>query len=487
VCDLPRAVSELAVSPDGRRIALITAPENNTSSFEGKSDVQILNLADGSVSTLPDDLWRKEAPTASGELDSLAWARDGRCLAFRLTFNGYPSEIILARWQQDGVITSKLPIPEAISVYEGPDVTQPLCWISGSSTIGFLGAEKARARLYSATGLDGPGPVRFECLTPGDVVVKAFSSDRAGARAAVIISGPQRFPDIGLVQPDGEVQQLTHVNPQVDAWKIPRVSVVSWKGQGDSPVEGILELPAESQSGKPLPLIVHLHGGPTRVWPYSLYYSYFGTVLFSSAGYAVFSPNYRGSISYGEKFVTDLIGHMNDIEVEDIISGVEHLVSLQIADRERIGVTGWSNGGYLTNFLITRSDRIKLKAASVGAGIADLVLEWGTSDEPDFASALLSGLPWNRPDEYRRTSPIFRFDMVNTPTIFHVGANDVICPPGNTWMLYRALTDHTTVPTELIVYPNQPHGLASYSSRRTKMMWDLAWFDRYIRGKQVEK
>jgi dipeptidyl aminopeptidase/acylaminoacyl peptidase len=100
-----------------------------------------------------------------------------------------------------------------------------------------------------------------------------------------------------------------------------------------------LELPADAQPNQPLPLIVHLHGGPTAVWPYSLYYAYFGSVMLSSDGFAVLSPNYRGSIGYGDKFVTDLIGRENDVEVEDILKGVDAMVERGIADPSRLGVT----------------------------------------------------------------------------------------------------------------------------------------------------
>jgi dipeptidyl aminopeptidase/acylaminoacyl peptidase len=182
-----------------------------------------------------------------------------------------------------------------------------------------------------------------------------------------------------------------------------------------------------------------------------------------------------------------LVGRENDIEIEDILKGVEALIDRKIADRDRLGVTGWSNGGYLTNCLITRNDRIKFKAASSGAGIADIVLEWGTNDEPAYPAVFVKGFPWERPDEYRRTSPIYRFDKVTTPTIFHVGANDERCPPGNSRMLYRAMREYLHVPAELLIYPNESHSLSSYKSRKAKMAWDVAWFDRYIKGKKDEK
>jgi dipeptidyl aminopeptidase/acylaminoacyl peptidase len=481
VAELRAAHSELAVAPDGRRLALVTAPEPTVVSFEGKSAVEVVDTATGAVKALPDELWRKKAPSPYGRLNSLAWAKDSSALAFVIAFDGYPSEVLVARWKDKKAVLAKLSRPKGVSLNASVDSSLAIVWRKGSSELCFLGDEKARVRLYCASGLDEGDTPNYASLTPGDVVIDSFSFDAAGGRAAVIMGGPKAFADVYLVEASGKARQLTDVNPQVSRWKLPRLSVVSWKGAKGAEVEGILELPAEAPAGKPLPMIVYLHGGPTSALHYQLLYTYFGHVLFSSKGYAVFSPNYRGSTGYGDEFLTELIGRENDIEVEDILKGVDALVRRKVADPNRLGVTGWSNGGYLTNCLISRTGRFK--AASSGAGIADLVMEWGTNDEPAYSLVFVKGFPWNKEAEFRRVSPIFKFDKVGTPTIFHVGGNDERCPPGNSRMLYRALREYLKVETELVVYPGEGHGLGKYGSRKAKMAWDVAWFDRYVRGK----
>jgi dipeptidyl aminopeptidase/acylaminoacyl peptidase len=195
----------------------------------------------------------------------------------------------------------------------------------------------------------------------------------------------------------------------------------------------------------------------------------------------VFCPNYRGSTGNGDKFITDLVGHENDVEVEDILKGVDALVGQGIADPDRLAVMGWSNGGYLTNCLITKTARFK--AASSGAGILDIAMEWGTNDEPAYPTVFKQGFPWEKLEAYRRTSPGYDLGKVRTPTLIHVGGNDERCPPGHSRMLYRALKEYVKVPTELVVYPGEPHGLTKYDHRQAKMEWDLAWFDRYVLGK----
>ncbi len=249
-------------------------------------------------------------------------------------------------------------------------------------------------------------------------------------------------------------------------------------------VECILETPPGYYGKERLPLIVVIHGGPTAASMLRMRLWIYGRVLYASQGYAVFSPNYRGSTGYGDKFMTDLIGKKNNIDVEDILTGVDSLIAKGIADPSRMGVMGWSNGGYLTNCLITKTSRFK--AASSGAGISDVAMQWSIEDTPGHVINFKKGFPWTKPAEMRAASPLFAVDRVKTPTLFHVGGADERCPPAHQRAMYRALHHYLGVPTELIVYPGEPHGLTKYSNRKAKMAWDKAWFDRYLLGKKTE-
>jgi dipeptidyl aminopeptidase/acylaminoacyl peptidase len=179
--------------------------------------------------------------------------------------------------------------------------------------------------------------------------------------------------------------------------------------------------------------------------------------------------------------MTDLVGRENDIEIEDILTGVDAMAERGIADPERLGVMGWSNGGLLTNCIITHTQRFK--AASTGAGILDMVLQWGTEDTPGHVVNYMQGLPWQTPEAYRKASAVFDLDKVTTPTLIHVGGSDSRCPPGHSRALYRALRHYLDVPTQLVVYPGEGHGLTTKENRLAKMEWDLAWFDKYLLGK----
>jgi dipeptidyl aminopeptidase/acylaminoacyl peptidase len=251
------------------------------------------------------------------------------------------------------------------------------------------------------------------------------------------MSDPTHLPDIYLVEPPGSPRPLTNVNPQAASWKLPQLSIVSWKGANGDTVEGILELPPDHKADQRLPLVVEIHGGPTTATYHQLQFWIYGRTLLPAKGYAVLSPNYRGSTGYGDKFLTDLIGRENDLDVADILAGVDAMVERGIADPDRLGVMGWSNGGYLTNCLIARTTRFK--AASSGAGIVDALMEFGSNDEPAYTIVFKRGFPWTNAEGYRKASPSYDLNKIRTPTLIHVGGNDERCPPGHSRMLYRAL------------------------------------------------
>ncbi len=478
--DENRVILEFAATPDGGRIAMLTAPTEELITHEGWSRVDIYDAQAKTVTTLPDEQWRREAPSPYGWLLGLAWSIDGTRLSFRVDFDGYPGEVFIARFGDAGHLGTTRLHRDAERYVSGP-----MEWRPGSQDLCYAADDHARRRVYCARNVGDEGQSETVTMTPGDVVVDDFGFSRDGSSLAAVLGDVTHPPEIYVSRTGVEssnLQRLTRVNPQVETWKLPKIQTVKWTSPDGTEVEGILELPPDYVEGSdPLPLALEIHGGPTAASMLHLRFWIYGRVLLPARGWALLSPNYRGSTGYGDKFLVDLVGHENDRDVADLLSGVDAMVQRGIADPNRMAVMGWSNGGYLTNCLISRTDRFK--AASSGAGVFDMVLQWLEEDTPGHVINFMEGFPWNQTEEMQRSSALYNVDKVTTPTLIHVGENDPRVPAGHSRGLFRALHHYVKVPTQLVVYPGEGHGLTTYKHRKAKMAWDLQWLDHWVLGK----
>jgi dipeptidyl aminopeptidase/acylaminoacyl peptidase len=481
IIDDKRVIRSFAVSPDEKSIAMVTQPAAELIWGEGFSRVDIFDAATQKITALNDSLWRKVAKSPYGWIEGLAWSADSKNLAFRVDWDGYPAELYAAHWTAGGIQMHWLSRPQQLSLGEGTHME----WIGNSHDLTFMAEQKARVRVAVIADVQPGKQGGYRVLTPGDVVADNFSLTRDGKSCAIALADTTHPADIYVTATDSKSapKRLTRVNPQIDSWKLPHIQIVKWQGANGDTVEGILELPHDYQPGQKLPLHVALHGGPTMADHLYFEYWIYGRGLWASLGWAVFAPNYHGSTGYGDKFLTDLIGREDDIEVEDILKGVDALVARGMADSSKLAVSGWSNGGFLTNCLITKTDRFK--AASSGAGVVDMAIQWGTEDTPGHVVNYTQGLPWDRPDAYRKSSPLWELNKVKTPTLIHQGAADSRVPPAHSQTLFRGLSFYEHVPCELIEYPDQGHSLMTYSYRKAKLEWDVAWFDKYVLGKNT--
>ena len=457
---------------------MITIPTDRLISNEGWSRVDVFDARTEQLTTIQDSLWRAAAPTPYGWVQGLAWSRSGSKLAFHVDYDGYPAQLFAAEWSGKDTLVGEIKRPNEVSVSDSK-----LAWLGNSSDLCFTAEQRARAHVFCVRNIGKGKQGAHSVFTQGDVSAEAFSATPSGDKLAVLMSTTTHNPEIYFGSPGATLKRLTNSNPQMDSWKLPQISTVTWIGANGDEVEGVLELPPDYKPGMPIPMHVALHGGPTSSDHVAFQYWIYGRTLWPAQGWAVFCPNYRGSTGYGDKFLTDLIGRENDIEVEDILKGVDAMVERGIANPERLAVSGWSNGGFLTNAVITHTDRFK--AASSGAGVLDMGIQWGTEDTPGHVINYMQGLPWEQPDEFRKASPLWNLDKVTTPTLIHVGGGDERVPAAHSVALHRGLKFYLGVPSELIIYPGEGHGLTKYANRRAKLEWELNWFDKYVLKKTV--
>jgi dipeptidyl aminopeptidase/acylaminoacyl peptidase len=471
-----RVIWEMALSPDGSRLGMITTTDNELIFKEGWSRVEVLDLSSGEITPITDQKWRADHPSPFGWIEDLVWSGDSAALAFSISYDGYATRLWTAEDDHGTWNLHLVTRPEMVSYAGG------LKWRGPGRTLCYRGETLGRIHVYGTDKMAGGSQGSTRVLAGGDIVVGAFGFDKAGKNLTVVFETITDANDIYTVTSSDKFERLTRVNPQVDTWKLPQIQHVSWIGGDGEECSGILELPPgyEPADG-PLPTIIELHGGPTSSTKYRLRLWIYGRALMAANGYALLSPNYHGSTGYGDQFLEKLIGRENDIEVADIAAGTRWLIDQGLADPARIGVMGWSNGGYLTNCMIAAEPDL-FAAASSGAGVLDMVIQWGTEDTPGHVINFVQGLPWENPEHYLKASPLYNLDRVKTPTLIHVGGSDPRVPPAHSRALYRALKHYLHVPTELVIYPGEPHGLTTHENRLAKMKWDLAWFEKYLGG-----
>ena len=275
------------------------------------------------------------------------------------------------------------------------------------------------------------------------------------------------------------LRQITHQNDALFAeLDLGKTEEVSFKSAAGPEVHGLLTKPAGYVEGTKVPFLLRIHGGPNGQDQHSFAAE---RQLFAANGYAVLAVNYRGSSGRGAKFSRSIWSDWGHFEVEDLLAGVDHVVKIGVADPARLGVGGWSYGGILTDYLIATDNRFK--AGTSGAGTAFTVAFYGT-DQYIIQYDYEIGPPWNPKswETYQKVSyPFLHADRIKTPTLFLGGEKDFNVPVQGSQQMYQALRS-LGVPTQLIIYPNENHGITRPSYVKDRYERYLAWYEKYVKG-----
>jgi dipeptidyl aminopeptidase/acylaminoacyl peptidase len=351
-------------------------------------------------------------------------------------------------------------------------------WSSDGKSIFFVANMGVHSELFRYDLNTG----REEQLTNGKHTIRSWSYCSSLSLHLLHIEDCQNGGDVYILR-DGERAGLVRVTRVYDYlsenFLLPKLEKVQWKGTDEVTIEGLLYYPINYKKGEKYPLVVQTHGGPRSSDQYGLgrWRVYIPTL--TARGYVVFAPNYRGSTGYGDDFLRDMVGNYFNHSHLDVMSGVDYLIDIGIADENRMVKMGWSAGGHMTNKIITHTSRFK--AASSGAGAVNWISMYGQSDTRHQRTPWFNGTPWqeNAPiDTYWDSSPLSDIAKVTTPTIIFVGENDIRVPAPQSIELYRALKSNG-VPTELYIAPREPHGWRELHHRLFKMNAELEWFEKY--------
>jgi len=451
-------------SPDGKWIAFESKRVQGDLDRSNNSDVFVVEARSGAT---PKPLTTFDGPDGG----PLAWSPDGSLIAYlrgsAAQYSAYNEDrlaVVAATGGEPRVLTESLDRP----------VTSPRFTADGKSIV-FLYTDD-RARYVGKVPVAG-GAVQK--LIDGRRVIGSLSMTNDGRMAVLNATATQ--PSEVYALENGALRQLSHQN---DAWlaevQLATTEDVSFKTKDGNEPHGLLVKPVGYVAGQKYPLLLRIHGGPNGQDQHAFN---FERELFAANGYAVLNVNYRGSNGRGEKYQQAIYADWGNKEVIDLLAGVDYAVSTGIADPERLGIGGWSYGGILTDYTIATTNRFK--AATSGAGSA-LQLSMYGSDQYIYQYDKEIGPPWKAQDLWIKISyPFFHADRITTPTLFLGGDKDFNVPLIGGEQMYQALRS-LNVPTQLIVYPNQHHGLSLPSFNYDRLQRYLAWYDKYLKTGTVQ-
>ncbi|HEX2443839.1 MAG TPA: S9 family peptidase [Vicinamibacterales bacterium] len=457
-------VTGLDWAPDGSTIVF---SHQKTPKVFDQNDISVVAVS-GTDPAEPKAL----AATAADESDP-AFSPDGRLVAYSASDN--PPTWAFTGWVHVVAAGGGSPRALAKTFDEQPAI---LGWSADGRSLYVQEVHGTVGRL-STLPVDGGSA---KPISPTDVNVGGAMLNRGATAVGFAHSWSDKAPEayVAKLQPFAATK-ISRVQNVPEA-PLGTTEVVRWKAPDGLEIEGLLTYPAGYQKGRRVPLLVVVHGGPTGVFTQSFVGmpNPYPIPLFAARGYAVLRCNVRGSSGYGRKFRYANYQDWGGGDYRDIMSGVDHVISLGVADPERLGIMGWSYGGYMTSWVITQTKRFK--AASVGAGVTNLMSFTGTADIPGFIPDYFGGEYWEVFDKWRARSAMFNVKGVTTPTLIQHGEDDRRVPVSQGYELYNAL-QRQRVPVKMVVYPRQPHGIQEPKLIKDTMERNLEWFDRWILGR----
>ena len=354
----------------------------------------------------------------------------------------------------------------------------PRALVWKAAGIYFWGYQKTASHLFL---LDPRSRQIRRISNPDDAMVGSFSFSDDGKRMSYVKESSDELPEVYVSNSDGsQPRKLTNTTSQIADYTLGTREVISWKSEDGTEIEGILTKPGNFDPSRRYALLCVIHGGPTGIDRPSLLSrgrSYYPVDIWAAQGSLVLQVNYRGSAGYGEVFRKLNMRNLGVGDSWDVLSGVQHLIDKGWVDPARVGSMGWSQGGYISAFLTTSSDRFA--AISVGAGISNWATYYYNTDITPFTINYLGDDPADDPEIYRKTSPMSYILQAKTPTLIQHGEFDRRVPIPNAYELRQGLEDRG-VPVEMVVYRGFGHGINKPRAMRAAMTHNLEWFNHYL-------
>jgi len=448
-------------SPDGKSIAFTHTPTPRVNDWT-LADISIVDVVSGQV--------RPFQNTGAAE-GSPNYSRDGQWIAFTRSDApptwGFTSQVYVV------AASGGAPRRLAVTHDEQPGIVG---WSADGEWI-YISETHGTITRLTALPVDGSAP---RALNAGANQVVGASLNSTATAFGLSAQAWDSPPEAYVTPADRWAPvKVSRVNADIPQHPLGRTEVIRWKASDGREIEGLLTYPAGYEAGKRYPMVLVIHGGPSGVFTQTFIAgrTVYPTAVFAAQGWAVLRANIRGSSGYGREFRYANYKDWGGADYRDLMAGVDHAVSLGVADSKRLGVMGWSYGGYMTSWIITQTRRFQ--AASIGAPVTNLMSFNGTADIPSFVPDYFGAEFWDNPEIYRRHSAMFNIKGATTPSLIQHGERDLRVPIGQGYELYTALRSQGTT-AKMVVYPRQPHGLSEPRHLMHAARDNVAWFTRYL-------
>ncbi|MEK6334170.1 MAG: S9 family peptidase [Acidobacteriota bacterium] len=448
-------------APDGTRIVFSHTKTPGANDWT-TSDISIVEIPGGKVKTF--------ANTAAAE-DSAIFSPDGKSIAMTVSDNP-------PRWAQSGLI-------QVYSVAGGTPKTlaesfdgQPNLagWSADGKRLYFSEAKGTGTQIY----VIDVAANKIEEIKTTTAVYSGIDLNANGTMLGFVRQASDSPPEAFVASVSNlSPVQVSKANSDLKMPATGKTEVVRWKSTDGHDIEGLLTYPVGYKTGQKVPLILNIHGGPAGVFQQTFVggRGVYPLASFASHGFAILRPNPRGSSGYGAEFRRANIKDWGGADYQDLMTGVDKVIAMGVADPQKLGVMGWSYGGFMTSWIVTQTHRFK--AASAGAPVTNLMSFNGTADIPAFVPDYFGGQLWEVMDIYQKHSPMFNVKGVTTPTMIQHGEADIRVPISQGYEFYNALKAQG-VPTRMLVLPRQPHGPTEPKMQLQAMQANLEWFEKYL-------
>ena len=447
-------------SPDGQKMAVSAAPSSLVDDFYTGQKIYVLDAASQNVIAQVDH---------KAKLGVLRWSPDSNKIGF------------IAGEDQHDPIDGRIFIADATGgtpsnlnpTFEGK--FEDIAW-KDNNTLTYLASEG----VYSSIGTISRNGKMNRMFRDENLSIAGFSIANDGTMALVGSTAKHPGELFTLDAKGSRANRITNSNPWLEQEKLGKQEVITYKAKDGLEIEGILIHPVNQQESTPLITVVH--GGPEAHYSNGWLTSYsMPGQMGAGDGYAVFYPNYRGSTGRGAEFAKSSQGDPGGKEFDDIIDGIDYLIANNGIDRDKVGVTGGSYGGYATAWMATRhTDRFAAGVMSVG--ISNNISKWGTSDIPEEMFLVHSRKRiWDDYQFFLERSPIYYADQAKTPLLILHGKEDTRVDPGQSYELYRHIKTRTDNPVRLVLYPGEGHGNRKSTARYDFSLRMMRWFNTYLK------